>query len=111
MDWDTLDASQYPDGQYMWHNGTETIKHQLWLGGDALSGFHAFEIEDYGDHLVVKLSGYWPYIVSNDVFGDGYVGLGCGAVVSGVPGFDEITYCDFTAVEEVSWGRIKALFR
>jgi hypothetical protein len=109
--WETLDPAQYPDGQYMWHNGTP-----LRLGHHAtdgpLEGWHIVLIDDQSEtHAVITVDGEDIFDEPYEFIEDGFQGIGC--VVDGemTPAFDDIGGDWPDPVEQTTWGSMKALFR
>ncbi len=107
--WSTL--SGYPDGQYMWHNGSNLNIHHYDTG--PLAGWQHVIIDDQGTHVDISVDGELVFSEDFQPIADGYVGLGS-ATGSGVmtPAFDNVEFgYGGSPISAESWGRIKALYR
>ena len=106
--WHTLEG--YPEGQYMWHNGSNlTIRHRE---TGPLTGWHQVIIEDRDDRVTVWVDAdtiFWRIPVQP--LPDGYVGLGCDGTGDMTPAFDDVTYMGAAPVYSATWSAIKAVFR
>ena len=111
ISWETLDPVEYPDGQYMWHNGTVLRSVQRETPGP-LAGWHYVWVDDfvYGQ-VEVWVDGEQIFDEAYEFIGEGFQGLGCVGEGEMTPAFDFMTANWPDAVEPRSWSVIKALFR
>jgi hypothetical protein len=107
--WWTLDPGQYPQGQYMWHNGWHT-RHEFYPAG-APSGWVHVRILDLTDHVKIWVNEQLIFDLTVVPIPAGYVGLGSSWAAALTPAFDNVRF-DPTGVPvtRASWGAIKALF-
>jgi hypothetical protein len=108
--WWTLDPGTYPDGQYMWHNGTDLRIVHSWTPGP-LEGWHSVSILTGTDFVEIRVDQGLIFSEAYESIPDGYVGLGCDAPGTMTPAFDNVAMVWPDPVEARSWSSIKSLFR
>ena len=106
--WSTL--TQYPEGQFMWHNGWH---YEHWhYPAPAPVGLHHVRILDELNHVTIWVDDELIFSESVSELDDGYIGLGFDWAAAMTPAFDNVSYSsEVSPVEHTSWGSIKALYR
>jgi hypothetical protein len=109
--WETLDPVQYPDGQYMWHNGTVLrMAHHPTSG--PLAGWHWVSVDDGSEtHAVITVDGEEIFNEPYEYIEEGLQGIGCLGEGEMTPAFDLVWANWPDPVAQSTWGSIKALFR
>ena len=106
--WYTLGG--YPQGQYMWPNGSNLdIVHHT---SGPVSGWHHITVVDELDQVQVWVDGSLIFDEQVEPIPEGYIGLGS-ATGSGTmtPQFDNVRFSFNVPVEDATWGAVKALFK
>jgi hypothetical protein len=109
FEWWTLGG--YPEGQYMWHNGSNI---NLWTHETGpMTGWQEVVIRDVGTYVEIFINGQLIFFQLTEPIPPGYVGLGCDGPGVMTPAFNVVEYSAFPAspVEQSTWGSVKALFR
>mgnify|MGYP006294853775 CR=1 FL=1 len=106
--WSTLGG--YPDGQYMWHNGSHTAHAQY--GASPPVGQHHVRIEDMGSWVSIWVDDDLIFDRAFVSIPSGYIGLGCDGPGVMTPAFDNVSFHEEPSpVEPATWGTVKALFK
>jgi hypothetical protein len=109
-EWTTTPGS--PDGQYMFHNGTDVTTRHYWTG--PLIGWHHVEIWEIFMDVEILVDGQPIFWFDHSImYLYGRIGIGASnGSGMGTPAFDNICYYSYSdPVGAMSWGRIKVLFR
>ncbi len=106
--WWTLGG--YPEGQYMWHNGSNIDLVHNWTG--PLTGWRHVTIDDDLNRVEVRVDGELIFDEEVEPIPEGYIGLGSATGSSVLtPQYDNVRFFFNVPVDELSWARVKALYR
>ena len=110
VSWETLDPVEYPEGQYMWHNGT-VLNSVTFATDGPLLGWHRVVIFDSDSYMEIWADGDPIIAEFHDVIPDGFEGLGCMSDGVMTPAFDYVRVNYPDPVAQGSWSSIKGLYR
>ena len=107
--WSTLGG--YPEGQYMWHNGSNVNIRHYETG--PIAGWRHVSIDDHGTHVEIRVDGELIFSEDFEPIPDGYIGLGSATGSAPMtPAFDNVAFSyGGSPVQTASWTRVKALYR
>jgi hypothetical protein len=111
FEWHTLDPGQYPEGQYMWHNGVALRSVHSPTSGP-LEEWHHISIDCEAPlRAIIKLDNVVIFDEAYEYIPMGDVGLGSNGSTPMVPAFDYFEVAWPCPAEVSSWTRVKSLYR
>ena len=111
FEWRTLDPGQYPEGQYMWHNGV-ALRSVHFATAGPLEDWHYVWINCEAPlRVIIKLDNVVIFDEPYEYIPMGSVGLGSNGSATMAPAFDWFEIAWPCPVEVSSWARVKSLYR